>query len=297
MWGRGSVAGRLALTVAAVAIAATGVVVAADGSASAGGTPRVAVAPAALSGCAATGPYAVPELTSAGVPAGLTLCRSGPITITEPGAVVDGWEIGGGIVVDARDVVVRRSRIIGDGSVPYGIRTTRAGSVRIEDTTLTGDFPEAAVGDDRWTGTRIEITRVTHDGARLGVRARLRNSAVHDFAPGPETLAHGVVLHGTGSDVLVEDCRVEPGPAAASAVWVAATASPRVADGPGVIRGNVLGGGRSTVREEPVSGIPTDLLIAGNRFQRAVGVVPLQVSPHAVLIDNRYVDGGMLPAR
>jgi hypothetical protein len=246
----------------------------------------VALTPAAAISCLAVGPYAAPDPGSTGLPPGLTLCTSGPMTVTEAGAVLDGWEVRGGILVEAPGVVVRRSRVIGDGTVPYGVRTAGEGSVRIEDTTLTGDFPEAAVGDERWTAERIEIVGVTHDGARLGPGTRLRNSVVAAFVPAPGAEPDALVLR--GDDVTVEDNRVEPGSAAASAVRVAATP-----DGSAVIRGNLLGGGRYTVHTDG----PGDVRITGNRFRRDSARGPLRVTASAVLADNTFDDGRAVPAR
>lgn len=249
--------------------------------------PTVVLTQAAAISCLAVGPYVAPDPGSTGLPPGLTLCPSGPVTITASGAVLDGWDVRGGIVVEAPGVVIRRSRVTGDGTVAYGVRTAGEGTVRIEDTTLTGDFPEAAVGDERWTAERIEIVGVTHDGARLGGGTRLRNSVVAAFAPAPGTEPDALVLR--GDDVTVEDNRVEPGPAAGSAVRVAETP-----DGSAVIRGNVLGGGRYTVHEDADG--PGDVRITGNRFRRDAVRGPLRVSPSTVLADNTFDDGRVVPA-
>ncbi len=242
---------------------------------------------AAAATCLTVGPYRAPEPGSAGLPSGLTLCPSGPVTVAEPGTVLDGWDVRGGIVVEAPGVVVRRSRITGDGTTPYGVRTAGEGTVRVEDTTLTGDFPDAAIGDARWTAERIEITGVTHDGALLGPGTRLRNSVVRSFTPAPGAEADALVL--AGDDVTVEDNRVEPGPGAGSAVRVVAAR-----DGSAVVRGNVLGGGRYTVHED--AGGPSGLRITDNRFRRDALLAPLRVSASALLADNRFDDGRPVPA-
>jgi hypothetical protein len=287
---------RAGLALGSCFLAVAGVVVATEGTTFPGGpAPTVTLAPAAaVTECAAVGPYRPPERGSVGVPAGLTLCPSSAMTITDDGAVLDGWEVRGGIVVDAPDVVIRRSRIVGDGSLAFGIWTTGAGSVRIEDVTLTGDFPEAAIGGDRWSGERIEICRVTGDGARLGESARLRNSTVHEFTPAIGREASALVVRGTGRDVLVEDNRIElgTGPGRDSAILLAPTEPAERADGAIVIRGNVLGGGRYTVRQDRMA---SDVQITGNRFRRGAEEAPLRVSRRAVLEDNRYLDGAQLP--
>jgi hypothetical protein len=294
MQGHDAVGRRAGLAVAAFLVGISGVVAATEGTTFPfGAPPSVTLTQAAAVRCLATGPYVAPAQGSTGVPAGLALCPSGPLTVTEPGTVVDGWDVRGGIVVDAPDVIVRRSRITGDASMPYGIRTTDTGSVRIEDTTLTGDFPEAAIGDERWTGVRLEITRVTHDGARLGNRARLRNSAVRDFAPAAGVAPNALVLLGSGRDVLVEDNRIGTGSGAGSAVRLSPTeAGGRAA----VLRGNVLGGGDYTVHEDPsAAGPAAELWLTGNRFRRDAVRGPLRVSPRAVLSNNTFLDGGALP--
>ncbi|QYN33015.1 hypothetical protein K1T35_31345 [Pseudonocardia sp. DSM 110487] len=289
---------RAWLGFATCVVAVAGVVIATDGTTfPALDPPTVALAPAAAAlECAAAGPYEAPERGSVGVPAGLRLCPTAARTITSSGVVLDGWEIRGGVVVDAPEVVVRRSRIVGDGTQPFGIVTTARGSVRIEDVTLTGDFPEAAIGGDRWSGERLEITGVTGDGARLGESSRLRNSTVHDFVTSPGREASALVVRGNGRDVLVEDNEVDvgSGPGRGSAVLLDPERTAGRDDGPIVIRGNVLGGGRYTVREDE-PGSPSDVRISGNRFRRDAEEAPVRVSRRAVLEDNSYLDGAGLP--
>ena len=285
--------GRVGLGLAAFVLAVAGVVVATEGTTFPGVAPRptVVLAPAAIAGCAAAGPYRPPERDAIGLPAGLDLCPSGPLTIRVPGAVVDGVDVRGGVVVAAPDVVVRRSRITGDGTLPYGVRTAPGGSVRIEDTTITGDFPVAAIGDDRWTGERVEIVRVSHDGARLGSRATLRNSLLHGFAPAPGDDATALRLLGARGDALVEGNRVEmgTGPGHRSAVLLAPP-PPDAAGRAVVIRDNVLGGGEYTLHQAaPARGV---VEVLRNRFRRDAAQAPLQVSPETLLEGNTFVDGG-----
>jgi hypothetical protein len=297
-WATGRAVARAGLGFATCVLAVAGVVVATDGTTFPPlDPPVVALAPAATAlECAAAGPYEAPERGSVGVPTGLRLCPSAARTITATGAVLDGWEIRGGVVVDAPEVVVRRSRVVGDGTQPFGIITTGRGSVRVEDVTLTGDFPEAAIGGDRWSGERVEISGVTGDGARLGESSRLRNSTVHDFATAPDREASALVVRGSGRDVLVEDNKVDvgSGPGRGSAVLLDPDRTSGRDEGPIVIRGNVLGGGRYTLREDE-PGTPSDVRISGNRFRHDAEEAPLRVSRRAVLEDNSYLDGAGLP--
>lgn len=265
----------------AFAVGVSGVVLATEGVTFGGPAPTVALAPVVSTGCAAAGPYVVPERGSVGLPPSLRLCAGGPLTVTTPGTVLDGMDLRGGVVVDAADVVVRRSRITGDGTQPYGVVTTAAGSVRIEDTTLTGRFTEAAVGGDRWTAERIEIVGVAGDGAHAGRGSRLRASVLSRFAPGQGV--DGLTV--TGSDVVVEHSTVRMGDGHGSAVRIA----PDGAGGPVVVRSNVLGGGGYTVHQD--GGPGDDVHVVDNRFARDAARAPLRLPASAEAAGNTYVDG------
>ncbi|MEK6438915.1 hypothetical protein [Pseudonocardia sp. T1-2H] len=250
---------------------------------------------AAVPTCVQAGPYAPPAPDSVGVPDDLPLCRVSALTVSAPGAVLDGLDVAGGIVVEARDVVVRRSRVTGDGTLPAGIRTVDGGSVRIEDTTVTGDFTEAGVEGADWTAERVELVGLRGDpdltGARLGPGVTLRNSWLHDLAGSGDALA----LVAPAGDVLVEGNRIERGPGGGSAVVVEPPPSRR-AERPGavVIRGNELGGGDYTLRLGGTSDSLSELRITGNRFRRDAAVGPLRVPGAVDLADNLFVDGGLL---
>lgn len=249
------------------------------------------------SACPQAGPYRPPAGESVGVPAGLPLCPTGPRTVRTPGAVLDGWDVRGGIVVDAPDVVVRRSRITGDGSTDYGVRTTPRGSVRVEDTTLTGAFGQAAIGADRWTAERVELTGLRGDGVHLGRDAVLRGSWLYGFTPGPGAHVDAVVLVARDGAALVEGNRVEmgTGPGHGSAVLLLPGVGGSGAREAAVIRGNILGGGDYTVRQLP--GDAPEVLVAENRFGRDARLAPTHLPQTAVLRDNSFVDGGAIRGR
>jgi hypothetical protein len=71
----------------------------------------------------------------------------------------------------------------------------------------------------------------------------------------------------------------------------------RRAEGPVVVRGNVLGGGRFTLQQDSPAAVMTDMSVTDNRFRRGAGEGPLRVSRRAVLDNNTYLDGGPLPPR
>lgn len=276
--------GRVGTALLAIGLAAGGVVLVTDGVGSPG---EVSVVPALVTTCAAAGPYIAPERGSVGVPAGQGLCSSGPLTITTPGTVLDGWDLRGGVVVDAVDVVVRRSRITGDGTRPFGVVTTVSGSVRIEDTTLTGRFDEAAIGGAHWTAERVEVVGVTGDGARAGAGSRLRASVLSGFEPGHEV--DGLEL--LAPDVVVEHTTVRMNERHRSAVRIDPEGGPR---GPIVLRGNVLGGGEYTVHQPDAAAAAVRIL--DNRFAHDAARAPLRIAPSTESSGNVFVDGAPLAA-
>jgi len=287
---------RAALGVVVAATLAAGAVVGSRGAA-----PSAPSAPVPT--CAAAGPYVPPPPDSVGTPAGLALCPlRAALEIHTPGAVLDGLDLVGGIVVAAPDVVVRRSRITGDGTVPAGVRTVGAGSVRIEDSTFTGAFTDAAVDGPAWVAERVELTGVEADGARLGPSATLRNSWLHDFRARPDREIDAVTLAaGDAGDVLVEANRVDlgRGPGLGSAVLVDPVVAARhesdepqrARKGPVLVRGNELGGGQYTLLQDVGQG-GEDVRITGNRFHRDAAAATVRIRGSATLVDNLFVDGG-----
>ncbi len=280
--------GRVGLALLAFGLGVSGVVIATDGvvalpgvTASAGG-PTVVLAPVSSSDCTAAGPYVAPEQGSLGLPPGQRTCAGGPVTVSTPGTVLDGWDLRGGVIVEAADVVVRRSRITGDGTRPYGVLTRPGASVRIEDTTLTGRFDEAAIGGADWTAERVEIVGVSADGTHAGPGARLRASVLSRFGPGEQV--DGVVLQ--GSDVVVEDSTVRMGREHRSAVLIDPDGG---AHGPIVLRANVLGGGEYTVHQ--TDDTLDDVQILENRFAHDAARSPMRLEPTTTTSGNTFVDG------
>lgn len=280
--------GRAVLAVAGLVLCVGSLVAGAQAPRPVAPPPAVVLAPAAAVSCDLVGAYEVPDTAAVGLPAGLRLCPSGPLVVRTPGALVDGWDVSGGIVVAAADVVVRRSRVTGDGTHPFGITTTPAGSVRIEDSVVSGDFSEAGIGGGRWTAERVEITRVTHSGARLGAGSTLRNSWVHDLTPAPGAWVAALELAAPGGDTVVEGNRIDAGPGRSAALLVAGPVHPGGAAV--VIRDNVLRGGEVTLRQVGGSGDP--VRIVDNRFGRDAGQASLRVPAGALVAGNTFVDGG-----
>lgn len=284
------------LALCAAALGVGGIVVATDGAAGPAGPAEVSIAPAAGAStdlsCSLTGEWTAPERGSVGLPTGLRLCPEaadtpGPLTIDVPGALIDGWDLRGGLVVTAPGVVVQRSRITGDGSTDYGVLTQGEGTVRVQDSTITGRFAEAALGGSRWTAERVEVVGVAGDGVHAGRGCRLIASVLSRFEPG--TGIDGVDVR--AGDVVVEGTTVRMGQAHGSAVRIAPDedAPGRAGDGPIVLRDNLLGGGEYSV-VQPGPAAP-DVELVDNRFARDAGRAPLRLSPAVHERGSTYTDG------
>jgi hypothetical protein len=124
-----------------------------------------------------------PGADDTGVPAGTVLRPSGSIEVTEDGAVVDGLDIAGCVVVRADDVTIRNSRIrCSDPSTANVVQVgDGATGLVVEDTEIDGmGTADIGIGWSDYTLRRVEITG-TNDGARLGDDVLVERSWIHDM--------------------------------------------------------------------------------------------------------------------
>lgn len=182
-----------------------------------------------------------PGADSTGVPAGVTLTPSGSMTITQAGAVVDGKDIAGTVVVRAANVTIKNSRIKGSGA--YCVQTQSGGSVTIEDTEIIGGC-ENAIGFDNWTARRVEVRGTYGDGVKLGSNVLLVDSWIHDLAPASGAHADGGQVQGGVTNTVVRHNVIDLGstPRANAALFLAPDLGPST-NGPLTIEGNKLNGG------------------------------------------------------
>ncbi|MCW2912019.1 MAG: hypothetical protein JWN52_87 [Actinomycetia bacterium] len=79
-----------------------------------------------------------PSLRTSGIPQGKKLKRSGPITVHKDGTVIDGLEVQTEINIEANNVTVRNSHVIGAGEWSIIQRKGFSG-LRVENTEINGD--------------------------------------------------------------------------------------------------------------------------------------------------------------
>lgn len=253
-------------------------------------------------------PGGFPAASNTGVPAGVSLASyTGPMTITQPGTVIDAKLIRGTLVIQASNVTITRSKIIGNIDSDSG-----GVSVTIVDSEVDGGTSQApAIGYDYITMVRVNV-----HGSRVSVlcgsNCQITDSWLHDqyIAPGSDWHVNGYVSNG-GSNVVLRHntlaCDVTEtsigggctGPAASFGDF--APLSDIVYDNnlfvatPG---GYCLSAGHNPTK--PYGNNPTGIVITNNIFQHGpsgecgfYGAVTsfLASGPGNVFTNNTYDDG------
>ncbi|WP_231851382.1 right-handed parallel beta-helix repeat-containing protein [Microlunatus phosphovorus] len=135
----------------------------------------------------------------------MTLRDSGSITVTTPGAVIQGLRVNGTITVSANDVVIRDTLIRGGGNgypirVAPGVRNALIEYVDIDNLNSTG----IGIFFNRGSGTvRYADIHSAEDGVRVGAdNVTIEQSYIHDLhrMPGGH---HDVIQIRSGNNVTI----------------------------------------------------------------------------------------------
>jgi hypothetical protein len=232
-------------------------------------------------------PAVAPGADSTGVPAGTTLRRSGPLTVSTAGTVVEDLEVHGAIEIAADHVTVRRCRVLGGGHWGIRVAAGTTGAV-VEDSEIVPATPstsmDAVRAEGGFTGRRLEIAG-TADGLKAGTGSRLEGSWIHDLATGPDTHNDAVQILG-GSDIVLVGNRLEG--ASNAAVMVSTEFGPVQGL---LLQGNWLDGGGYTLnlRGGP-HGVPQGLRVVSNRFGRGFGYGPAAIDGPVQAVGNVWDD-------
>lgn len=216
-------------------------------------------------GPARAGPGIKPDEGNTGVPPGTTLVPvERDVTITEDGAVVDGQDIHGKLVVRARDVKVTRSRIRGRGdTTSVVVDAGAAENFLIEDSEITVDAPNGTA-QGLWgsslTARRVHV-HVASNGMTLHGSSTLAYSFVHgtSFAQPSATLVH---VAGASPVRLIGNQLAAAGQANA-ALQVSQTAA-HIDDL--LVDGNWASGGQCSFNFALGRGTPFQATVQNNRF-------------------------------
>ena len=140
-----------------------------------------------------------PDETTTGVPAGVVLLPSGSLTITQPGAVIDGLEIAGTVVVAADNVTIRNTRILNTGSI---VIRNEGLNLLVVDTEIDGrgkGIP--AVAFSNYTLRRVNIHDVGEGPRIAGNNVTIEDSYVHHLAQVKDN--HTDVIQAVGGKNIV----------------------------------------------------------------------------------------------
>ncbi|MDY7102041.1 MAG: right-handed parallel beta-helix repeat-containing protein [Actinomycetota bacterium] len=191
-----------------------------------------------------------PSAATTGVPTGTNLTpRSGTITLSQAGQVLEGVDLNGCVKVTASNVVIRKSRITCDKASGTNAAIRQSGSASgllIEDVEITGpssNYAQAGIySGNAYTVRRTEISG-HDDGAFLGSGTVIEDSWIHSLAASPG--AHNDTLQMVGgSDVTIRNNRLEHRRDQTSAIIIKSDLAP-IDDV--TIEGNYLAGGSFTV--------------------------------------------------
>lgn len=151
------------------------------------------------------------DAANTGVPSGTTLASSGGMNITKSGTVVDGKDVNGTIRIDASDVTIKNSRIVGKG---FSVVQIKSGSknVKIENVTIDGKGMSGESGSMGIMGpanvSGADITGVenglTPDGGSV-----LRGNWVHGLASPGSPHYDGIQIDGGQSNITIEQNTID----------------------------------------------------------------------------------------
>jgi len=122
-----------------------------------------------------------PNASNTGVPAGTQLESSGPITVTQNGAVISNKLVSGDITVLANNVTIKNTKVVG-GRIAAGYGSEQSGLV-VQDVEIDGQGKVrswSAIGDVNYTCLRCNI-HGTGSGPRAANNVLVQDSYVHDL--------------------------------------------------------------------------------------------------------------------
>lgn len=155
-------------------------------------------------GAAADTGSGFPNASNTGVPSGVALTPSGPLTVTTNGAVIDALDVTGCIDVRASNVTIKNTRVRYAGGCSGEVVHVSSGTnLTVADSELDGqrrsDCGES-IGYSNYTVIRTNMHHCT-DGPRIGGNATIviRDSYIHDLSDLPGDHGDGIQCYqGTG---------------------------------------------------------------------------------------------------
>lgn len=194
-----------------------------------------------------TAPSAFPDASNTGVPAGTALKPSGSLTVTTNGAVIDGLDISGALVIKAANVTVKNTRIVSGSD--FWVVTNQGSGTKFDHVTVAGKGTASTVTGQsgivggQGTYNAVDVSGV-ENGFVPGNGSVIQNSYVHGLAAPGSPHYDGIQIDGNVNNVKITGSTIINNQTQTSAVMV------DNGDGPAtniVVDGNRLIGGGYTV--------------------------------------------------
>jgi hypothetical protein len=193
----------------------------------------------------ATAASGFPDASNTGVPAGTSLTKSGSVTVTRNGAVIDALDVNGSIQVQADNVTIKRTRVSNPRGMAIYLAEGHTGLV-IEDVELDGSGNgdgTSAVGYANFTMRRVHI----HDfgeGPAANGNVLIEDSYMHDFGNYISQGAHqdGIQMEWGDNMTIRHNTILMNVDGANAAVWVSGNSHSNV-----TISNNLLAGATYTI--------------------------------------------------
>ena len=237
-----------------------------------------------------------PGPTNTGVPAGTVLTPyTGPSTITVDGTVIDGKDVAGSLIIRAKNVVIKNSKIHDDMGATAGINVQDDASATITDSEIY-NF-QVGIVYANWTGIRLNMHDISFDGIKMSSNAELRDSWIH--SPKPTSDAHwdGIQVQNGVVNTRIIGNFIDAGDQKTvdtnSALFLVPDLGPGT-DGPLTVQNNWLNGGNYTVYILDGRDGQTikNIEFTGNRFGRSFKYGPTYVNVPVTWSGNTWEDTG-----
>lgn len=207
-----------------------------------------------------TAPTGFPDATNTGVPAGTALTNSsGQLNITVAGTVIDARNHSGNIVVNAPNVIIKRSRI--RTASAFNVIQNNSTNLLIEDCEIDGINSNS----QGFTSGNVTVRRCNihncENGLNVGGPTVVEDSFIHDLYSGGGAHSDGAQFNQGASNITFRHNTIQGGNTSAIIMWD--EGNPQNANV--LIENNKLSGGAYTLytaRQGPV----TNVRIRNNRF-------------------------------
>lgn len=281
----------LALTMAAIGAVLALVTSACTGPPPTSRDPRTAITSASDYQAQGSGK---PGPSNTGVPAGTALTPyTGPQTVTTDGTIIDSMDVTGSLIIRARNVTIRNSKIHDDPGAVAGINIQDGASATITDSEIY-NF-QVGIVYENWTAIRVNMHDISFDGIKMGSNTQLLDSWLH--SPKPTSDAHwdGVQVQAGVTNTFIKGNVIDStGADTNSALFLAPDQGPST-DGPLTVTGNWLDGGNYTVFVNDGAGKQyyiADISVTDNRFGHGAKYGPAYVNVPVSWSGNVWDDTG-----